>query len=272
MNIVIAAILFLLTSLSLYVVWYIVRGHSKKMKRLSRTEADRMEKGTPNEEAQGGNIPKDSYCYPKINDIMGYPFISVVRVPQELISDASKTDREPEWGGSESIGLKAVPAGKEEKEVDEDEPWLNEDRDRVINQWNQGNKGREATPPSPADEHETVDLGENVSGEDVEMLDQLGSMTEWTNRDFADSIPDDELNAVINNNGDLIDQPELTDEDYRTAQEAEALQRMRELEERNIQTEGMGNLGAEFMSMLDDEDEDEDEDGGQIDENDIPAI
>ena len=276
MNTAIAVILFLLTSISGYILWYIVRGHSKKMKRLQGQSSTAEDENKGTQENPSGRIPKDSYCYPAINDIMGYEFISVVNVPQELLTDTKAAKPQEDWGSSESIGLKAVSRDDGTSAVNEDEPW-----DWGEEEGSSPIRNIHKEPSAENNEHETVELSGDVAQEDIEMLDKMAKMpgADWGHRDYDtdDADPDETINVLINNNSELIDDPgDATEDDIRTAREAQALLQMKMLEDRGIELDQQGSLGADILAQLDeDEDYTEDDDGEpgrEIDADDIPEI
>lgn len=79
-----ALMLTLLTTVFVYVLWYIFRG------RHSRTVTKKKHEEENNETVQEGQkgrwgVPKDSYCYPAINDILGWEFVHVVQLKDQTV-------------------------------------------------------------------------------------------------------------------------------------------------------------------------------------------
>ena len=264
MNIIIAVILFLLTSLLGYISWYILRGRSKKEKAMHKAaEKDRQKKKSQgSEESQPSAIGRESYCYPEINDVMGYDFISVVNVPDELLGIAKKVEDKPDWGSSQSSGLTAVSSTVEE---DPDTPRIQPDERPAVRKAQSRRAGQENQPKEPEYEEDVVvvDVPLEVSPDELDQINRLDG--DWTNRDYDDAIDDETLNAIIDANADMIEQSEPSEEDLRAAMERQAMQSILEMEQRLIETENQGNLAGDIMSELG-EDTDDDWDMGENEE------
>lgn len=263
MNIAISFILFLLTSLIIYSIWYIIRGHSRK----GNANASQEQIKENPIDAKGKGIPKDSYCYPKINEVMGYDFISVVQVAQELLED-TPPEEQKKWDETEGIGGLKTLTKEDSKIINEDEPWLDDDQESKATSRKNQQKPNDDTPEnSIEDEYETVEA--SVKPDELEEISRLSGI-EWGNRNYEDELPDDYINATIDNNPDMIESGEPSEKDLRIAREKEALA----LEQNFI--EAMSNPNNEGGSILDELEEYEQNDKNQesttIDPNDIPEI
>jgi hypothetical protein len=122
--IIVAFLLFVATLVVSYVIWYAIRGRRlrerdaalKAAEKKGRAEGARK-KAKSSAKGKWG-VGKDSYCYPGMNDVMGYEFISVVKVDENLTNPGepeTKKDSSPagapgrSWDNSTGIGLTTVP-------------------------------------------------------------------------------------------------------------------------------------------------------------------
>lgn len=277
MNIIIAIVLFLMTSLTGYILWYIVRGHSKR--ETVNESKNGQDKGKTNKKEPGtdnnGKISKDAYCYPKINDVMGYEFVTVVNIPPELTQDKPKTTQKVEdWSSSSGIGLQAVSGQEGINDDGNEAPMISDDDSRY---------GKNSRPEKvfenvrtktdeQENEYEVVEESE-ISSEEIQMLDNMN--TDWVNREYDDpNVEDDYLNAIIDNNPEMFEQPVNDEETNRISLETKALQKMQAFEE--SLANNSGDIGMDILEQLGEMDNfDEGPDTGQdgtIDEDDIPEI
>lgn len=117
----IATLLFLGTVFAAYLAWYLFRGRHLRRRRALEAAAETNTRKSDKvlRKASGekvSKVGKDSYCYPKINDVMGYEFVNVVSVPEELTlpKQHQPVQEEPEnpadtcqqsWGRSSGTGF-----------------------------------------------------------------------------------------------------------------------------------------------------------------------
>lgn len=249
-NIIIAAVLFLVSSAGAYVIWYIVRGRRKKLGRAAGTPAPG---GREEEKPDAKDKPSRPYCYPKINDVMGFEFVTVVKVPDELLAD--KAEVKKSWTDTPAVGLTAVsgaePVNDEDEIHDTTEP-----RDYYAD----GNAADAAAAYGPADPAE-VEEGD-ISQEDINAINSIS--VNWGIREEEDRTFDDEaMNAIINSHPEMIEDTEHGEDDYRTARNVELERRIFGMQE-DIATVEEENAGGFGSSMLDDDEQPEGEsaDGG----------
>lgn len=111
-----AAVLVAVTLVLAYVLWYIVRGRYVRQRKQALKA---MAKGnTPKREEPGKDDGdwkkhKGSYCYPSINEVMGYEFVKVVNVTEaepivpsgNPVMPAPVKEEQKTWGNSEGTGF-----------------------------------------------------------------------------------------------------------------------------------------------------------------------
>ena len=221
-NIIIAVLLSVLSILLTYAIWYIVRGRAKK---------DRLSGG----KNKGGKAPApqgpygpQSYCYPKINEVMGYDFVTVVGIPAELRKPAARKDKS--WADTPGIGMKTVRNYNAESPEDEIYPDDNPSPETPQNATAPSKPG--PTPEENAREEveqtEVIPSAYNMSPEEMAAIN---SMADWTNRDFDAERGDDYWNNILDENEDLVEEGEISPEDLQTAREREALLAIKEMED-----------------------------------------
>lgn len=218
MTLFLAIILFLLTSLCGYATWYILsKGGRKKEKK---------EKEKPDNPKPDSEIKKDSYCYPKINETMGFEFVKVVSVPEELrgiVKEDNKSENtsQPSWENSKAIGS-VTTISSEEEDNSSEEPYPEEISNRTfpLHEDNEPEPpGRSLVPEGEEEESEYDNQEEwNEDSLNVETLDAVTGMSTypWPMSDESEedgSIPMESIHDMIDQNPDIIDQNETADEE-----------------------------------------------------------
>ena len=231
-NIIVAVLLLAASVVGGYVLWYFAWGSYSRHHDVA---------SEPQEGKDVRRDAKDSYCHPKINDMMGYEFISVVKVPAELtggrtvpasVETGSRTDRQARLVGTS-----------------DNDPVEDEMRERP----EEADPRRDRAPEYDVVETDMVDPRE---------LEQLDRMAPWTDRDHDDSIPDSVIDEIIRNNRDMVDWGGSDDsEAIRIAREQEAL---RTIETMHDTMENM-NAEEEARAIMD-------EIGNGVAADDIPEI
>ena len=207
-NIIPAALLFILVSIIVYITWYILYGRARKERKALENAAGKKKDKEPAyaDETYG----KDSYCYPKINDVMGYEFVSVVRVPEELLKD-DEPEEEESWEKSTSLGLTAVKP-EDENEESEDERYYPDDEEieglipnaNTVPTFNK--KKEEEEPGQKKDEDDEEAYSDTIGSLTFEELEQLNNM-DWDDRDYDPQYTEEEVETIIRNNPDRINEP-----------------------------------------------------------------
>lgn len=210
MNLLAALVLFLCTAYFLYVMYRMLH---KKKKKPTKTPAI---KETPEEKKKpsGG---KDSYCYPTINDVMGYEFVKVVNVEPQLAirtddkpsvkengNDKSKDVAASAWKeGKTAGGIRTVSVNQTRQDTEEDNPYP--DSKRPVN------------PVTPKQNDNEEDAAESVDITENE-LNIAESFPGWGEHN-DDNIPDELLNSMLDGHEDMIETPRFDDEQKKTEQQ-----------------------------------------------------
>ena len=119
LNIALAFTLFLFTLGFIYTFWYMIRGKRDVRGTGGRTdphgtEKTAVEEAGKDEKKRKEGYRRSDYCYPKINDIMGYDFVKVVEVPENLRPKKDQTEPKeekkdrPRWDDASSTGMRHV--------------------------------------------------------------------------------------------------------------------------------------------------------------------
>ncbi len=245
----IALLLFAITSLGLYAIWYIVRGkHVADKKAQEKREKETKARTKKKEPRREEGIGKDSYCYPKINDVMGYELVKVVNVPKALTFEGVSEEPKPKektWGDTPGIGMSKHSVSA-----------VNDDEIRRMQMQAEGNDSSnipfEDRRPAPvekpenkpvpiqteteaatdepvSDGHDTTDDAININ--DLEDIQGMGVGDGWNtihdDSDYEEHFGQDELvDNIINNNADRIDEPVYNEDAAWMQREMEAQQRM----------------------------------------------
>lgn len=237
---IIAVLLFLGTLLTAYVGWYVFRGrHDRKRKALedlARTANERATRAKKKSEPKKGKdgdwqVDKGAYCYPAINDVMGYDFVKVVKVPEHLTApkDPPKPAREEteekhnDWASSSGTGLvtesndavTTTSYGGRRNRTEEDETFPASAPARETDQ------GRQQVESEVADSTVTSE----ISSED---LQDMQNMQSWPVKDESDNVAiEEELMRQLQDDPDSVEEIDEAawEENERVALEAAALQK-----------------------------------------------
>ena len=261
LNILTAVLLFLFSSVFMYIFWYILFGR-KQGKRNLDPEKDRDNVGEKEKKGRWG-VDKNAYCYPKINDVMGFEFVKVVKVNQDSSSVQQKADNKPSWEESRGIGgLTAISSTETRQEREEDEPYPET-----------GTTRRPLRGKQQSENEETIDESDitQLPFTEDEMKASAFFSSDWPSRGDCDSVPDDDaLDHLLDNNGDLIEEPHMDKEQENTAREIEELQRIYNETERKDYGDQIDDLLNDEMDDFDDQDVDFENDDNQITADDMP--
>lgn len=86
LNTLVAIILFLLSLLGVYAIWRIIkRGKGKPVKTINGNEEEQNAEKERKRGKEKWGVEKDAYCYPSINDVMGFEFVKVIKVTDESL-------------------------------------------------------------------------------------------------------------------------------------------------------------------------------------------
>ena len=240
-NIILAVLLSLLTFLITYSAWYIVRGKAKKERLKAKST------GKDNPEVLQGKYTKNSYCYPKINEVMGYDFVTVVGIPEELRKGPVK--KEPNWADSKGIGFTGAVTGVQ-NESPEDELYPETGAETSQRPEKPMGKPLHSAPAKTEKEEqqEQTEVLPGAYGLSQKEMDALNNMADWTNRDLDLDRGDEYWDNMLNENEDMIDnEGEISPEDLQTAREQEALLAIKQMEDIFDDQETYANDAGEIM-------------------------
>ena len=230
-SLVIAVLLVLLSSLIVYMTWYVI--HGRKVRSRKAPEADAEPRGDKKHNKTRWGVDKDSYCYPSINDVMGFEFVKVVKVDDAQPAQQNEPNVKPSWEESRGAGLMTVSSNETTQEREEDEPFPEADP------WT-GYKGRRNHDDSmrrrllKTDTEETIEPQESQfgipvddEGEDTEVQNIHEMMSDGAREAFGewnhdeDFISDDKFDDALNDLVDNIEEPEMNAEQLATASKIE---------------------------------------------------
>lgn len=195
--IAIALALNVLTLAGGYALWYLLRGRRRK-RRDGAGEAPDERKAS---HGGWGGYGKDSYCYPKINDMMGFEFVKVVRVPEELtIGPGTEDKTSPEKAkptdratGMRQVSVRAVGAGEDPQKLVTESP---EDEGNTM-------RGIDAEGERIREQVEEVTRYEDLT---QDIFDEIERNQSWANREYDDDgFSTEEIDHIIDGNAGRIE-------------------------------------------------------------------
>lgn len=241
MNLLIAAILFLfVTACMIFMLALARRGRKKKKIQDVQQEADPEEKTAKSKKKkQRWGVDKDAYCYPHINDVMGFEFVKVIKVEGTNKAQAPGNEPATDWEHSKGVnGLRIVSSNDmQESNMDEPFPEERESRPRTMPSGTEPYIHKMQRKPYPLhddtsdrqdDEPMEHDLTEEVDFPETELDYIQQAQSVWgpsENRTL--NIPDEQIDMLINENSDLIETPRMDDEQVRIAEEIENMEKVK---------------------------------------------
>lgn len=260
-NLWIAVVLFILTTLMLWGILLLAKKRNGKKTTESTTENENEgEEPTHNGKEKWG-VGKDAYCYPSINDVMGFEFVTVQKVENELLGTQKENEKKTEddqpartvsWGESQGIGgLRAVSRTQQASSTQEDDAFPEEGNPQRPAPYSarnaQQNTQRAEEPVEEVKETEEV---EGISEEELDFQQSTQSMWgEWENRDEQNMMSEEEMRNLINSNEELIEEPREDDEQKRIGNEIEKLRDAFNATEKNTYQDEIGSLMDELDNM-----------------------
>lgn len=259
-SITVALVLFIVTSILLYVSWYVVHGRKRKGSQADSpsgepdTETQREDKETSRKRRKNKwGYTKDDYCYPFINDIMGFEFVKVVKLKQDEspVQQTNNTEegKRPAWEDSRGIGsLSTVSSTPVRQEAEEDEPFPENNtsvtpRNPAPYQASFKQKPTNEQEPSPEDEETDT---AHFSLEDYEAAMNWGG---WPDHSSGALPADDELiDKLIDENPAVLEQTN-DDEQSRIAEAADAFKKALYEEEKKDYGDDIHTMLSEIDNM-----------------------
>ena len=200
-----AAVLVVITLVLAYVLWYIVRGRyvrqrKQAVKAMARGNAPKREESRRDD--GDWKKHKGSYCYPSINEVMGYEFVKVVNVTEAQpiipsgnpVMPAPIKEEQKSWGNSEGTGFTTQSNNSVSTISSDGDPRTPAEGETYPEEGTQGRPADQAGGQNP--EEEGLDPEESTveySNEDiknVKMTEFVGGS--WPNADGDDNKDFDE--------------------------------------------------------------------------------
>ena len=280
MNFLFAAILYVVSTIMVFAIWSVVTGRRRKG-RGKPQEKRKPDAGAQDRKDDAGGrwgVGKDAYCYPSINDVMGFEFVSVVKVDKSLAPAGEKQPKEEprrSWEESQGIGTKRVSVTAVEN---------GEDAERMRREIEEGNNIDSFMMEQGSGSAEDHDDGAEAMTKETDVsakdLDDLSRSVEWktggwSNRDWDEVMSDQEFADLVDNHPDMIEEQKKDEENLRIAREAEALARYAELQQGLIERDEQ-SVRAFTEGILDEleegDSETESDFEAEIREDDLPEI
>ena len=153
-------------------------------------------------------VPKGSYCYPGINDTMGYEFVRVVPVDESIRPKGILTEV-PAEHEDDDLQVRVSTVGENAASISENTGNV---IDAVPGQEEQERELNEGIPSGypggPAEE--TID---------IEAADYGLLSAAWQSREHDKPDYDEELNRILDENPDFISDEEPTDDELSVAEQ-----------------------------------------------------
>ncbi len=207
MAIVIAFVLFLLTFSLGYVLLRARRSAAAARRGKTLKEKKENEGNTQKEKPRPAGrwgVCKDSYCYPKINDMMDYEFVKVVQVDEKL---------RPVFKKKEDLSQ----PGQEEKNTET--PAIRPSISAVSSEQRNDESGNvieevpEESKPAPVEDDEYESSIDAATARDLENLGD--SFNPWQSKDYDNSYYDQIIEQNLNDFPETIDEPDEVSEEAR---------------------------------------------------------
>lgn len=212
---VIAALLFILMSFVIYVTYYILWGrHRKNIRKEKKQQENRPNVFKGDDKNTRWGVAKDSYCYPIINDILGYEFIKIIKVPVNGQKEEIAKEEQTENGTRpKRVGLTTSTETGNTEQNNEGNV-INEPVESTADRQDNGkeeNEERETNDDRlPADELDKVE-----SGFTEDEMEDLEEYEEYVNDPFpafdpSNQMTDEEYDEFTSSNEERL--PDTEDE------------------------------------------------------------
>ena len=261
MNLAVAIILFLMTVFAMYAILRLAR----RSRRAPKTTPSHTGEKEPEQQQQPEKkkkekwgVEKDAYCYPSINDVMGYEFVKVIKTgetAQTIEDQPAETEPKKTWEESQGIGgLRTVSSTDATSESEEDVFYPDpmdapRPRPRIPNivEPEEKEPTEQETPhtDNPEDYYdEDVTEISGVTQEDLELASEIFK----DSIPYIDDMPDEQIDQLIEENPQMIEEPVVDEE------KAEMAKTVRNLAEAYFQSE-KESLVDEVKQLMEDNDE-----------------
>ena len=217
----------------IYFIWYTIRGRHVKEKRRRQKAAADSAAAKPRKKGRWG-VPEGSYCYPAINDVMGFEFVKVVASPDFSKPAAPAGETETSWANSTGIGTSTVSQSNVSNVsavADDDTGNHENDQDSEADNTSETQSGTNET------QNQDPNLDESIedSAANFDLINKLGNWNELPQQ-FDDDFPSEEESKAIGDaNPECIDNKYTEEQAQRIQEENETATRARLLRERQYQ-------------------------------------
>ena len=235
MNLFLAIFLFSLTTAAGYVVWYVIRGQRDREMRKRRGLKPDDEAQEPSKKAKKKlkwGLEKDAYCYPDINDVMGYEFVSVIKVPGELTKNqkaaTKQEEKRPTWETARGIGGLMTVSYSDRQ--DKGNPDLPDHTGPTISRMTAPEPGPQENTDVETPGEKIIVVQNDIFEEDIDRLMNgvPADFDEWPAEDSAQYSSEEQINAILESNKGSIDES-LDPDTMKTAEELEYVKNIKEL-------------------------------------------
>ncbi len=242
LNLAIALALAVLTLFGGYAFWYILRGKRLREKKEQYDNKNNNSASPDSSETHDWGVDKDSYCYPKINDTMGYQFVTIIPVDPVLLGKENAKEHPAEGetkpaGGATNTTIKTISKDKDAVEA------LKEAEEAAYRgDTESGGPGRNEVEPSSSFGEKKPRPAQPAIPKEPDSFDSVYNGP-WVNREEERRMSDDDLRAIFNS---MDDSGDVENED-----EEETTVTVKEEEQENDETTGDGaRTTAELISVI----------------------
>lgn len=234
----------------IYFIWYTIRGRHVKEKRRRQKAAADGAAAKPRKKGRWG-VPEGSYCYPAINDVMGFEFVKVVASPDFSKPAAPAGETETSWANSTGIGTSTVSQSNVSNVsavADDDTGNHENDQDSEADNTSETQSGTNETQNQDSNLDESIE----DSAANFDLINKLGNWNELPQQ-FDDDFPSEEESKAIGDaNPGCIDNNYTEEQAQRIQQENETATRARLLRERQykIQDEKQDYVKGDDLNEL----------------------
>lgn len=210
----------------MYFIWYTVRGRHVKEKRRRQKAAAEQTAAGPRKKGKWG-VEKGAYCYPAINDVMGFEFVKVVDSPDFSKPAPSEEDStENTWAKSSGIGTNTVTQSVVSAVPNDD---------HTGNENDQYDSDDDKTDVRQEKQDDTeIDESIEDKQEDFDVLNKTGDWSAVPIEDY-DFPSDEETLAIADKNPGCIDDNYTDEQARRIQEENEVATRARLLREKQYE-------------------------------------
>ncbi len=259
---VVAVLMFLLMTAVIYVTYYILWGRHRKN---VRKEEKKHETETVKNKEDNGNVrwgvSKDSYCYPTINDILGYEFIKIIKVPVDGQKEEKVKDVQTEYETRpKKAGLMtSTDAGNTEQDNEGNvinEPVESTAGRQQAEEIKEEKENKEANDDRlPVDELDKVESG--MSDDEMEALEEYEGYLDnpFPGNDPLNEMSDSEYHDFLSSNEDRLPDGETepdTDEVQDEERKIYEMMQQNSIAQQELMEE-LHNKTNRIMSEMDDD-------------------